>query len=246
MSKDPALLVYTADLSIEISDLTLEERGQYLTMVLLQHQKGALSPKLLALQLGKNPSKDVLNKCVINKNGDCYIVWVETERDRRKAHSKKQRENINKRWQKQTKEIPKHYDGITTVLPLETETETVTVTKTKDKTKNKTIDVELWPSFNDFWNTYNKKIGKKKIIYKWQMLPYKTKLKIMEHLPQYIASTPEKQFRKDPETYLNNEAWTNEVIFNTNQNGSKQNNPYAKLEQQNVKKINANKLFNKY
>ena len=37
MSKDPALLVYTADLSIEISDLTLEERGQYLTMVLLQH-----------------------------------------------------------------------------------------------------------------------------------------------------------------------------------------------------------------
>jgi hypothetical protein len=29
----------------------------------------------------------------------------------------------------------------------------------------------------------------------------------------YVASTPDKQFRKDPLTYLNQKAWNDEIIF---------------------------------
>ena len=38
--------------------------------------------------------------------------------------------------------------------------------------------------------------------------------KIIEHLKQYIPSTPDKQFRLNPEKYLNNDSWENEIISN--------------------------------
>lgn len=39
---------------------------------------------------------------------------------------------------------------------------------------------------------------------------------IIEHLPKYVESTPEKGFRKDPMTYLNNESWNDEIIVQKN------------------------------
>ena len=42
----------------------------------------------------------------------------------------------------------------------------------------------------------------------------------MDHLPNYIDSTPDKSFRKNPMTYLNNKSWEDEIINkNTQQNG---------------------------
>ena len=38
----------------------------------------------------------------------------------------------------------------------------------------------------------------------------------MEHLPHYIKSTPDKQFRKHPSTYLNNQGWFDEIINKNN------------------------------
>ena len=244
MSKDPALLIYSADILSEIADLTLEERGQYLTMMLLQHRKGPLTEKLLKLQLGQAPSKDVLSKCAIDEGGNCYMEWVERERDRRKAHSNKQRENVLKRWNKQTKEIPEEYNGNTTVIPLVTVTDTVTKTNTKAKTK--TSEAELWPGFDDFWNLYDKKVSKKTTSLKWQKLPYKTKLKIMEHLPEYVASTPNKKYRKDPQTYLNKESWENEIIYNNENNESGKSDIYRKLKQQTNIEVSSSEVYTKY
>lgn len=240
MSKDPALLLYTADCLTHMADLTLEERGQYITMACLQHQKGPLSPKLLLLQLGKKPSQDVLQKFTVNNNGDCFLEWVEVERNRRKSHSNKQRQNVMKRWNKETKPIPNKYDGITTVIPLETDTVTVTDTVTKTKT-------EIYPGFEDFWTLYDKKKGSKKIIQaKWNRQPYKIKLKIMEYLPAYIESTPDKIYRKNPETFFNQEGWKDEIIHKTNNNGRKKNNLYANLKQQNALKVDPSELYNEH
>ena len=36
------------------------------------------------------------------------------------------------------------------------------------------------------------------------------------HVQNYVDSTPDKQFRKDPTTYLNNECWNDEIIVKTN------------------------------
>lgn len=68
-------------------------------------------------------------------------------------------------------------------------------------------------TFEDFWNLYDKKVGRKKCIQKWKRIKEDDKELIMEHLPDYIESTPNKQYRKNPETYLNGECWHDEVIF---------------------------------
>lgn len=73
---------------------------------------------------------------------------------------------------------------------------------------------EIYPTFIDFWNLYDKKIDKESCESKWNKLSQKEKEQIMDYLPSYIQSTPDKTFRKHPKTFLNNKSWTNELITN--------------------------------
>lgn len=79
---------------------------------------------------------------------------------------------------------------------------------------NKQITIELYPTFNDFWDMYDKKVDKDSCEKKWSKLTQKEKEQIMEYLPSYIQSTHDKTFRKHPKTFLNNKSWTNELITN--------------------------------
>jgi len=69
--KDPAVLFYTGDFLNGCSCLTMEERGQYITVLCLQHQLGHLSEKTIRLSLG-SVSVDVLNK--LSKDADGIIL----------------------------------------------------------------------------------------------------------------------------------------------------------------------------
>ena len=67
--------------------------------------------------------------------------------------------------------------------------------------------------FGIFWNKYDKKVGdKNKLEKKWAKFSNDTRIAIMEHLELYINATPEKQYRKNPQTYFNNESWKDEII----------------------------------
>ena len=68
--------------------------------------------------------------------------------------------------------------------------------------------------FDKFWSMYDKKQDRAKCEKKWNALTNEERLLTMNHLPAYIQSTPNKQYRKHPATYLNGEAWNNEVIIN--------------------------------
>ena len=75
---------------------------------------------------------------------------------------------------------------------------------------------DIWPVFDEFWCLYDKKVGyKDKLIKKWNKLSQKDKEAIMEYIPLYKESQPEKQYRKNPETFLNNKSWNDELIFKT-------------------------------
>lgn len=77
---------------------------------------------------------------------------------------------------------------------------------------NRSAKFEVYP-FDEFWNDYDKKVGdKEKIRRKYDKLPEKVKLSIKEHISKYKLAQPEKQFRKNPETYLNNKSWNDEII----------------------------------
>jgi hypothetical protein len=77
MAKDPAFLFYSSDFLSGVTDLTMEERGQYITLLCLQHQKGELNDKTIRLTVG-SVSVDVIAK--FQKSGDCYKnLRLETE-----------------------------------------------------------------------------------------------------------------------------------------------------------------------
>lgn len=67
-------------------------------------------------------------------------------------------------------------------------------------------------TFDQFWNEYDKKTDRKKCELKWKSITETQKALIKEHVPKYVLSTPDIQYRKDPKTYLNNECWNNEII----------------------------------
>jgi len=100
------------------------------------------------------------------------------------------------------------------------EVETETETKANAASSGELV---VWPSFEDFWNLYDKKQDKPKCIKKWNTINQAAREKIMQHLELYIRATPDIQYRKNPLTYLNNESWENEII-STNGLTKKQRN----------------------
>lgn len=87
---------------------------------------------------------------------------------------------------------------------VETETET-----------NSANAVTVWPSFQDFWKLYDKKTDLPKCLKKWEKIKQAAREKIMDHLALYVHATPDRQYRKNPLTYLNNESWNDEIITRT-------------------------------
>lgn len=78
--------------------------------------------------------------------------------------------------------------------------------------------------FDFFWNLYDKKIGDlKKCKKKWDGFDFEKQSKILHHVEQYVIHTPDKKFRANPETYFNQERWTNEIINQSNESNKKHN-----------------------
>lgn len=88
------------------------------------------------------------------------------------------------------------------------------------RTKDKDIDIDtdkdkrINVPFEDFWNLYDKKTSPKDLCQKkWENLKDSERELAIKYIPSYKISQPDKQFRKDPSTYLNQKAWNNELIY---------------------------------
>lgn len=92
MAKDPAFLFYSSDFLSGIADLTMEERGQFITLLCLQHQKGNLSMKSICLSVG-NVSVDVLSKFSKDEKGNFYNERLKSESEKRSNFTESRRNN---------------------------------------------------------------------------------------------------------------------------------------------------------
>ena len=81
----------------------------------------------------------------------------------------------------------------------------------KDKINTEPLG-SLSESFETFWNLYDKKVDRVVCEKKWAKIKPSLHDTIFDHVKRYVAATPDKQIRKNPETYLNREAWENEII----------------------------------
>lgn len=118
MAKDPAFLFYTNDFLTGIADLTMEERGQYITLLCLQHQKGHLTNKMIRLCVG-NATADVMQKFIKDADGNYYNERLDVEIAKRAEHSVKQRERAIEGWKK------RNATANATALPLENANENI-------------------------------------------------------------------------------------------------------------------------
>ena len=83
---------------------------------------------------------------------------------------------------------------------------------------------KIYKSFIDWWKLYNKKVGKDKALKFWtKKLNQSLVDDIMNHTKRYVKAT-DKQFRKNPYTYLFNSSWEDEIM---NEVEEQQSNPYV-------------------
>lgn len=81
----------------------------------------------------------------------------------------------------------------------------------EEREKKKDIIINI--QFSEFWDLYDKKVGSKTLLEKkWLNLTDLEREQIMLYLPKYKISQPDKQFRKNPETFLNQRGWEHELI----------------------------------
>jgi hypothetical protein len=129
MAKDPATLWYWNDWHGGTITFTRHLKGCYMDLLHAQFNSGRLSLEAIKTILGSDfgswPS--IQKKFEQDPQGLFYNEKLENEMNRRKEHAQRQRENVQKRWDK--------YHGNTTVdtlvIPLETETKTEIETKVK-------------------------------------------------------------------------------------------------------------------
>lgn len=83
-----------------------------------------------------------------------------------------------------------------------------------DKEKDKDNGLNI--NFDFFWDLYDKKVGdKQKLVKKWGNLKDEERELVIKHIPNYKIAQPDKKFRKDPETYLNNKSWNDEIVYSS-------------------------------
>ena len=113
-----------------------------------------------------------------------------------KAHTKAHTKALDKAMQKQ---IQKQSNSIVSIDKQET---------IEHRTINKTNTIY---SFDEFWETYNKKTGRVNCERIYARLKDKDYAKIKETLPIYLESVKDKQYLKNPQTYLNGKCWEDEI-----------------------------------
>lgn len=93
-------------------------------------------------------------------------------------------------------------------------------------------DESVFP-FDEFWNAYGKKVDRAKCERMYAKIKEDDRAKIKTHVPKYVASTPDVQYRKNPQTYLNGKCWNDEIIAqqqNNWQNNTTKTNSYYKFD----------------
>ena len=67
--------------------------------------------------------------------------------------------------------------------------------------------------FEKFWDAYDKKVGKPKCEKLWHKLSMNERVACLNYIPLYKQAQPDKQYRKNPETFLRNKSWNDELIY---------------------------------
>ena len=197
MAKDPAFLFYPNDYIGGTMGMTFEEKGAYIEILMLQFNRGHMTSHMIGQLVGQL-WESIRCKFVQDEQGLWYNIRLDQEKDKRMSFTQSRRNNI--------KGLNQHTIGHMT-SHMENENEDVN----RNINKVKIIDTQ----FEEFWDLYDYKKSKDKAEKVWKTLNKEEKALALQHAPVYAQSTPDKQFRKHPTTYLNNKSFNDEIIERT-------------------------------
>lgn len=131
-NKDPAVLFYTSDFLIGVMTMNMQERGEYITLLCMQHQSGHLEPDFLK-SITKSPK--VLAKFELDERGLYFNDRMEEEIAKRAKYITAQQQNGAKGGRpRKPKENPRVLNGLTQTKPKQNpaENENINVNINKD------------------------------------------------------------------------------------------------------------------
>ena len=197
MAKDPAFLFYPNDYIGGTMGMTFEEKGAYIELLMTQFNRGHMTTHMIGQQVGQL-WESIKCKFIQDQDGLWYNARLDLEKERRTAFSQSRRNNIKGNNQHTIGHMTSH---------MENENEDVN----RNINKVKIIDT----LFEEFWDLYDYKKSRDKAEKAWKTLNQEEKALALQYAPVYAQSTPDKQFRKHPTTYLNNKSFNDEIIERT-------------------------------
>lgn len=109
MAKDPAVLFYTSDFLTGTMTMTSEQKGKYITLLCLQHQKTTLTEKDM-INICGTYDKDIFNK--FKQVGDDFFnERMRFEHEKRSKYSKSRSDNRKKNENNICKSYDKHMEN---------------------------------------------------------------------------------------------------------------------------------------
>lgn len=77
---------------------------------------------------------------------------------------------------------------------------------------NKEEDERKAKGFEMFWNLYDKKVDISRCRKSFMNLSLEDMVEAVKGVKKYVDSTPDKKYRKNPSTWINQKGWTNEIL----------------------------------
>jgi len=160
--KDPALLLYTQDFITGTYFMTNEQRGKYILLICLQHQKGHLTTEQMSKVLADD-DLEVFEKFRQDDEGKWYNTRTDLEIEKRERYSEYQSELAKRRWNKDAKVSAKSDANLMpNDMPLEslrTENEDInkeSLSSIETNSPNHLFSKEpITPNYNSLEDLYN-------------------------------------------------------------------------------------------
>ena len=210
------MLFYTSDFLTGVALMSMKERGQYITLLCLQQQRGHMTAEEMKKAVGPM-SDELMSKFVEDDEGKLYNKRADYEISKRAAHLEKQKANIEKRWKKEKSGTQVGNSMVyTTELPLEKEKENNIsgVKKEIGECEGEGKTIEVLP-FDTFWANYPKKKAKSAAMKAFAKISADDKVKI---IPALEAQKKSQDWLKNggqyipyPASWLNGHRWEDEI-----------------------------------
>lgn len=93
MGKDPAFLFYPGDWLGGTQGMTLEEKGAYIELLMLQFNRGHMTSHMVGQTVGQIWD-NIKDKFIQDENGLFYNVRLDIEKEKRKEYTNSRANNI--------------------------------------------------------------------------------------------------------------------------------------------------------